>query len=620
LQKGYIVIEQNKTGKFSQNDSILFSDKKKIIIKFLLIYFIITTALVFLYFLQYKKGIENYLNHKTHQHLLEYRAVYNEYKVLSNIIFDADINTENTINIFQKAYTSSGAQKNIIRKKLLDHLKLKYEKLKRYNLKQLHFHLPDNESFLRMHRPNKYGDNLTNIRATVAYVNRYKKYIDGFEEGRIFNGFRFVYPLFSEEKKHIGSVEISFSVLAMVETMLNTYNLKLNFLIKKDVVDKKLFKDELKNYILSPNKKFYYEKSIYEKYPPLKTKMEDVKDYTQNLMKGKPFTVFEDDLDFIKTMIPIKNPVSNEVVAVLCIYQDDKVILNDKNDLISKIFISYILLALIFYLFYKQTFAKAKLLKLNQELDKRVSLEVRKGRKQDLHMFNQSKMASIGRMITNISHQWRQPLSVITTCASGLKIEKDMNMLESKDFEKFINSILEQSKYLSKTLDSFRDYIDINDEEKKVLCVQSKMDKVVNFLAPFFKENNIEIIKKYEEEKLYILGTTSELFEIFNAILTNANDAFSKNKNVTNKQIVITVKKKNENKIFITIRDNAGGIEKDKINNIFDPYFTTKHESIGTGISLYLTYKIVTENLKGTIYVKNKTEGAKFYIELPLAS
>lgn len=613
------MIEQNKTGKFSQNDSILFSDKKKIIIKFLLIYFIITTALVFLYFLQYKKGIENYLNHKTHQHLLEYRAVYNEYKVLSNIIFDADINTENTINIFQKAYTSSGAQKNIIRKKLLDHLKLKYEKLKRYNLKQLHFHLPDNESFLRMHRPNKYGDDLTNIRATVAYVNRYKKYIDGFEEGRIFNGFRFVYPLFSEEKKHIGSVEISFSVLAMVETMLNTYNLKLNFLIEKDVVDKKLFKDELKNYILSPNKKFYYEKSIYEKYPPLKTKIKEEKDYTQKLMKGEPFTVFEDNLDFIKTMIPIKNPVSNDVVAVLCIYQDDKVILNDKNDLISKIFISYIFLALIFYLFYKQTFAKAKLLKLNKELDKRVSLEVRKGRKQDLHMFNQSKMASIGRMITNISHQWRQPLSVITTCASGLKIEKDMNILESKDFEKFINSILEQSKYLSKTLDSFRDYIDINDEEKKVLCVQSKMDKVVNFLAPFFKENNIEIIKKYEEEKLYILGTTSELFEVFNAILTNANDAFSKNKSVIDKQIVITVKKKNENRIFITIRDNAGGIEKDKINNIFDPYFTTKHESIGTGISLYLTYKIVTENLKGTIYVKNKTEGAKFYIELPSA-
>jgi hypothetical protein len=161
LQKGYIVIEQNKIGKFSQNDSILFSDKKKIIIKFLLIYFIITTALVFLYFLQYKKGIENYLNHKTHQHLLEYRAVYNEYKVLSNIIFDADVNTEKTINIFKEAYISSGAQKNIIRKKLLDHLKLKYEKLKQYNLKQLHFHLPNNESFLRMHRPksNKYKSN-----------------------------------------------------------------------------------------------------------------------------------------------------------------------------------------------------------------------------------------------------------------------------------------------------------------------------------------------------------------------------------------------------------------------------------------------------------------------------
>ncbi|WP_320033452.1 ATP-binding protein [Halarcobacter sp.] len=591
--------------------------KKNLIIKFSILYFLLTTFLITLYILQYEKNIINYLDKKTNQHLLQFKAIYDEYKVLSNLIFDTDINTDKTINIFKEAYKSNELEKNKIREELLNHLALKYEKLKRYNLKQLHFHLPDNESFLRMHRPKKYGDDLTKIRSTVKYVNEYKEYIDGFEEGRIFNGFRFVYPLFTKDNEHIGSVEISFSVLAMVETMYKTYNLNLSFLIKKDIVDKKLFKDELYNYIESPNKNFYYEKSIYNKYPPISTSTNS-KSYTEILTKGEPLSVLENDLNIVKTMIPIKNPISKEVVAVLCICEPDKFMLNDRNELVTKIIVTYLLLALVFFLFYKQALGKDKLIRLNKELDKKVALEVKRGRKQDVHIFNQSKMASIGKMITNISHQWRQPLSVITTCASGLKVEKEMNMLDNKHFENFTNSILEQAEYLSKTLDSFREYIEVDDKKKEPLEVKNNMDKILEFLNPTFQDNHIKVLKRYDEDDIYILAVRSELIEIFNAVLTNAKDAFIKSKNIDSKTIDITIRKKNKDHVLITIKDNAGGIDEDIIDKIFDPYFTTKHESIGTGISLYLTYKLITESLDGNIYVKNRDKGAKFYLEFPL--
>lgn len=591
--------------------------KKKLILKFLFFYFLITTFLVTIYILQYEKNVIAYLDTKTSQHLLEFRAIYNKYKALSNLIFDTDINTDKTLNIFKDAYKSNAAQKNLIREELFNQLEQKYEKLKRYNLQQLHFHLPNNESFLRMHRPNRYGDNLTDIRSTVKYVNEYKKYIDGFEEGKVINGFRFVYPLFTKQNDHIGSVEISFSVLAMIESMNKSYDLNLSFLIRKDIVDKKLFKDELKNYIQSPDKNFYYEKTIYDKYPPLNRDFSS-NNFTNVIIQKEPFTIFNGKQNITETLIPIQNPVSKEIVAVLSVSQYDKFISNDKNELTSKIITTYLILALLFYLFYKQTLSKAELVQLNKDLDKRVSLEVKRGRKQDLHIFNQSKMASIGRMITNISHQWRQPLSVITTCASGLKVQKEMNLLNNEDFESFTNSILEQSKYLSKTLDSFREYIETNDKQKTPFSVQIKMDKVINFLAPIFEEHNIKITKRFEKNPLLVLGIKAELFEIFNAILTNAKDAFEKNSKEENKEIVITIKQKDEYTILITISDNAGGINQEFLDKIFDPYFTTKHESVGTGISLYLTYKLVTENFRGDIFVKNRNNGAKFYIELPL--
>jgi len=185
-------------------------------------------------------------------------------KNISDFIYENIINTPKVVAIFKNAYSDNPEIKNNARKILFKLLKHNYNTFKKYGIQQLHFHLPNNESFLRFHRPQKYGDNLTTIRESVRYVNENKKNIIGFEEGKIFNGYRFVYPLFDEMHKHIGSVEISQSLLSFkkkYETLREEY---IDFILQKKVVEKKVFKNELTNYNeYTHSKNFFIQKSIY---------------------------------------------------------------------------------------------------------------------------------------------------------------------------------------------------------------------------------------------------------------------------------------------------------------------------------------------------------------------
>ena len=469
-----------------------------------------------------------------------------------------------------------------------------------------------------MHRPNKFGDNLTKIRSTVRYVNENKREIQGFEEGRIFNGFRYVYPLFDEKELHIGSVEISFSALSVIETLHATYNLNSSFLIKKDIVDKKVFKEEKKNYIQSPNKAFYFERIIYETFPPLSIKSKNNKDLTNRMLEGDVFSLYLEDIKYIRTIIPIENPISKKVVAVLCICIKDSYISTLKDHLILILVISYILLTSLFVLFYKQKASNIKLKKLNNDLDKKIAFEIKRSRRKDISILNNAKMASIAEMLNNIAHQWRQPLNLISTSASGLKLHKEVETLDDKNFDNFTSIILEQSAYLSKTIENFKDYLHENKDEKIRLSIQSIVKKSIEMINETFKYSYINIEISFSKKDLYISANESELIQIILNILNNAKDALEKNNTIENRKIIVKIEKKDNNIGVISFEDNAGGVPKEIINKIFDPYFTTKHESIGIGISLYMCYEIVTMNLKGKIYVKNKNKGAKFYIELPL--
>jgi C4-dicarboxylate-specific signal transduction histidine kinase len=255
---------------------------------------------------------------------------------------------------------------------------------------------------------------------------------------------------------------------------------------------------------------------------------------------------------------------------------------------------------------------KTLTLNLKNEIDEAVKLNKIK----DKQLYEQMKMAQMGELIGNIAHQWRQPLSLISTIASGIKLKKSMNSLDDKDLYEYMDKIVDNTYMLSSTIDEFRDCIDESHNVKEII-IQERIKMAIKIIEPSFMMNNIEIVEDYiEKENIYFSLISGELLQVLISILNNAKDAFME-KEIENKWFKYSVRK-DINKFIITLEDNAGGIRVDIMDKIFNPYFTTKHQNQGTGMGLYNSYNIVTKHLNGKIYATNTSFGAKFIIELPL--
>ncbi len=246
--------------------------------------------------------------------------------------------------------------------------------------------------------------------------------------------------------------------------------------------------------------------------------------------------------------------------------------------------------------------------------------EVRKAlnnyKEKEKQFFEQLKMAQMGELIGNIAHQWRQPLSVISTAASGMKIKKELTILSDEDFFHYADSILNNVNFLSDTIDEFRDYIKESNREKEII-VQDRVKMAFKMVETSYQIENIKIIEdKIEINPIKFKLILGELLQVIIAILNNAREALSGKKSL-DKWVKYSVFKDGYS-VVITIEDNAGGIKDEIIDKIFNPYFTTKHQTQGTGIGLYSSYDIVVNHLGGTLDVKNSENGAKFYIKLPL--
>lgn len=235
-------------------------------------------------------------------------------------------------------------------------------------------------------------------------------------------------------------------------------------------------------------------------------------------------------------------------------------------------------------------------------------------------LIQQSKMAQMGEMLENIAHQWRQPLSVITTTASGLKVQQEFSVLTNEELKESLDSIMKAAIHLSVTIDDFRNFYK-NDKEKKPFNLKNAVEKSITLLSSKFTNQEIEI--KMEVEDIEISGFENELIQVFINILNNAKDELIKIDN-QNRFIYIFAKKEKDN-ICISFQDNAGGIKKELLEHIFDNYFTTKEEENGTGIGLYMS-KLIIDKINGKIKASNETidynnktyTGAKFNITIPL--
>ncbi len=235
-------------------------------------------------------------------------------------------------------------------------------------------------------------------------------------------------------------------------------------------------------------------------------------------------------------------------------------------------------------------------------------------------LIQQSKMAQMGEMLENIAHQWRQPLSVITTSATGLKVQQEFSVLTNEELIESLDSIVKAAVHLSVTIDDFRNFYK-NDKEKKSFNLRVAVEKSLTLLSSKFKNQEIEI--KIEVEDIEIYGFENELIQVFINILNNAKDELVKQDN-QNRLIYIFAKKEKEN-ISISFQDNAGGIKKELLAHIFENHFTTKEQEDGTGIGLYMS-KLIIDKINGEIKASNEMiiynnktyEGAKFNITIPL--
>ena len=217
-------------------------------------------------------------------------------------------------------------------------------------------------------------------------------------------------------------------------------------------------------------------------------------------------------------------------------------------------------------------------------------------------LFQQSKLSAMGEMIGNIAHQWRQPLSVISSSISAIKLSVGTNIYTNEELINFMDTVLNSTKYLSETIDDFRNFYK-KDLEKEEFAIKNAIDMSFNLVKTELVKHGIKTIF-INDTDFNIMGVKNQFLQVLMNILSNSKDAFI-DKNIDDKTIFINLYEENDKKC-IEIYDNAGGIKDDVIEHVFEPYFTTKHKSIGTGIGLYMSQEIIAKHLEGQITVTNK--------------
>ena len=249
-----------------------------------------------------------------------------------------------------------------------------------------------------------------------------------------------------------------------------------------------------------------------------------------------------------------------------------------------------------------------KIKELNEQLLKEKELtEI-----QHKQLLANSRSAAMGEMISMIAHQWRQPLSLITTLLANVKIKKELHTLDEKSMDESFVKIDDTVKYLSETINDFRDYFKPNKVKLEVKLAEL-FNKSIFFLKDEMTQYNISYSLDIDNN-LSVYTYKNELLQSIINIIKNSIDAFKTN-GITEKKIGVTVKTL-EHHISIIIEDNAGGIKHEIIEKIFEPYFSTKNKN-GTGLGLYMCRVIIVEHLQGEISIKSQNNGTKVAINLP---
>ncbi|HQO01529.1 MAG TPA: diguanylate cyclase [Spirochaetota bacterium] len=333
------------------------TDIRMAVLVLLIAIVLISCVLFYVNYTHNKKEIEkNHINELNSQFII----ITSIYSNMADSIYHLLINTERVKRILADGVASQDPhRKNMFRKRLFDELTPLYQKITAYNFRQLHFHECNNRSFLRFHRPEKYGDDLTGVRYSVEYANREKKPISGFEEGRIVNGYRYIYPL-QYRNRHIGSVEISVSIKTVTSQLKQRFNIDTEFIILASQVTEKVFKSEISNYKLWPiDNRFVLDRAVSEscilkKHISAADKEKIRHALSENTERGTPFCleIQSEGSSLLLTFLPIRNFTGNNVAYIFSISDNKKIHFQNMSFYMLSVALALLLIILIMFTIY----------------------------------------------------------------------------------------------------------------------------------------------------------------------------------------------------------------------------------------------------------------------------
>ena len=253
----------------------------------------------------------------------------------------------------------------------------------------------------------------------------------------------------------------------------------------------------------------------------------------------------------------------------------------------------------------------AEFVRLNAKLKAKVSHEVEQRLEQEKMLLQQCRMASMGEMIDSIAHQWRQPLMSINAILMTMDRAIELKSKPDVYLEEKMDEVITLTTYMSKTIEDFRALFKA-DKTKKTFDVTASIMYVLNLFTSSTKDIDIRFDSS---SKILHNGYENELIQVLIILLSNAVEVL-KARNITDKYLAISYQIKTDF-LHIMMEDNAGGIKKENIEKIFDPYFTTKSNTGGSGLGLYIAKIIIEKNMEGKLKATNTDKGVRFEILIP---
>ena len=592
---------------------------KYISLLFMIFALVLTYSIYHIFELKNSDRIDSILithNNKlqTHVNALNYHQ-----KNISDLIYLSTIQKPKVLEILSLANSSTSAKKrDTLRKELYNILKNDYNRIETMGVLQYHFVMPDNRTFLRMHKPSKYDDDLSTVRYSFRYVNKNQKIFRGFDQGKTTHAFRNIYPVFDANGSYLCALDISFPSDALQDYLTNIGHLHTHLLIKKSVFGVKAWNridTEVKylqssediDYLLTMTTAHSVKKCITQN---AKNISDISKKIHSKILDGKRFSLAYSVNEEIKVIsfLPIREQEFHTTVAWIVAYEDSTAIASLL--IVNQMIRNYLILIVIFLLYFVYRVINQKDILSQKLLHEKETKMV-----QNEYLIQQSKLAQMGEMMDATAHQWKQPLNAITLHTDLLCNDFKDDVIDRKYIKEYQQSIFGYVDYMTTTLSEFREFFKPNQNTEEF-----GLKEIINSISILLKDELLKnsIVVRYEcNINPNIKANKNDIKQLFMNLIVNAKDEMINSDIAKDRRVIIISCHKDDKKLIIKVKDSANGIPNGLCEKIFEPRFTTKQGSGGTGIGLYMSTQII-KKYHGSIRAYNSEEGgAVFEVAIP---